>query len=388
MTTKRISRRVTVLVGAIALAMVLLAVLSGRLRLPIIPPQNGDIVLAEDCALDRLNPASGVVSRLVEGPVNCAGPLVNRGHSFTAPAWSADGTRMAYAIICVPCESVDGELFDLAGAWLLDLDNGQPEQLVACPDPLSCLGWVAISPDGSLMAYASADRSTGDGNLVVIGPEGTRRVTIEVGAFPRAPDFSPDGRRVAIPARLDTPAGELVGTIDLAAVDGSAATTRLVEYADGVVEVIDWSPDGSRIVYSTLDSRAAATALWVVDVNGETDPVQVVAEEAVESVLTAPAWSPDGRSITYTVAPRSSSGAVELWTMNADGTQRTQVFTTGDSYSAWRGSVWSPDGKLIAFSILGATPDERGVFLINRVGTDLRRVTESAGYPIGWQPLP
>ena len=60
-----------------------------------------------------------------------------------------------------------------------------------------------------------------------------------------------------------------------------------------------------------------------------------------------PSWSPDGSRIAFT-SDRDRQGDDEIFAMNADGTGVVQLTTTNGSIDDWW-PAWSPDGSRIAF---------------------------------------
>jgi len=68
---------------------------------------------------------------------------LTRGTTDLAPAWSPDGTRVAF----VRAQGGPAQL------WLLPIDGGEPEQLTTLPLGAGTPVW---SPDGSRIAFAAA----------------------------------------------------------------------------------------------------------------------------------------------------------------------------------------------------------------------------------------
>ncbi len=220
---------------------------------------------------------------VLERDSGAASPLLATGNSSFNPAWSPDGTLIAYSCL-------EGEQSDL---WVAGADGSDPRPLTSDPaadfqpvwhpagdrivlvsnrdgkedlytltiatGTISRLTFTgarnpAISPDGRLLAYV-VPRTPERGILTVVpfDPRGglappiverSVEFTPFAGAKPR---FSPDGRWVAYdaPAR---PFGADVVAIRLD--DPRAAPVRLtaLEVPAGMLSWFDWTPDGKLII--------------------------------------------------------------------------------------------------------------------------------------------
>src|SRR5205823_5063153 len=98
------------------------------------------------------------------------------------PAWSPDGTRVAYVGGSPPALSV--ARVDGGGAQRL-----APGHPVEVPGPRSAAFRPAWSPDGTHIAYVGAD-----GGVHVVGADGAGDRPLAPG---NAPVWSPDGARIA-----------------------------------------------------------------------------------------------------------------------------------------------------------------------------------------------
>ena len=113
--------------------------------------------------------------------------------------------------------------------------------------------------------------------------------------------------------------------------------------------------------------------------------------------ITDARWSPDGSKIVFTsrddrIDPQQKSSA--LYIMNADGTGRYKLTNPpieAFSYPADGSPVWSPDGKRIAFARL-MPPEiagETDVFVVNLDSKNERQLTSNRNlteHPAGWTP--
>lgn len=176
-----------------------------------------------------------------------------------------------------------------------------------------------------------------------------------------APAFSPDGTTIAFEGYPK--AGEVGGGANYDVYTMRADGTNIQNLTTSSSDVASrssqnapqWSPDGTRLLYSGEDG------LHVMDADGS-DPIKVA--DAYSGV-----WSPDGSRIAF---PGMDNN---LYTVAADGTGLTQLTQApnkgGDEFPSW-----SRDGSQIAFvrvmekefALYSVGVDGTGVHLIAREG--------------------
>ena len=172
-------------------------------------------------------------------------------------------------------------------------------------------------------------------------------------------DWSPDGSEIVY---------EQAGTLYVANADGTGRVPVTTGYRP------DWSPDGTQLAYSRNDD------IWTVASNGSSAPVQLTGDGVASSDDSA-AWSPDGTKIAF---QSYRTGDPEIHVMDADGGNLSRLTTSPgvDWYAAW-----SPDGTKIAFTTYRDGNSE--VYVMNSDGTGATNLTNSASsvdeFP-AWSP--
>lgn len=129
---------------------------------------------------------------------------------------------------------------------------------------------------------------------------------------------------------------------------------------------MDWSPDGSSILYVSGTGDTSAS-VWSIDVFTR-DSTRIT----TEGQHLHPQWSPTGDRIAATYIPAGPYAAARVAVMNANGSgRRTLTGYTGDMPELM--PTWSPDGNSIAY--------QRGpqIRIVDVDGTGDRLVTE-----MGW----
>jgi Tol biopolymer transport system component len=391
-------RAFTPAMGLIAAAL-LLAALGGTLavgawlnRTPALPEavtyDNGMIAAYVGCGrIVSVDPTSLQARELVAGTDDC------RLDVFMRPAWSQDGQRLAYLAY-----TSDEELAD---AWIYDAATGDTHVVDRCPQG-GC-GGIALSPDGSLIAYIGGPDETGTSQLIVTEVDSGETQRIDFVAMVQEPVFSPDGSTIALALAGGRSGVYVVDVRDVK--DGAIGSPSLLH---GIVEAHDlaWSPDGEWIAITQvgglgrfdaddrtdLNGQVSLSGSGIVVVSADGGEARILATGAEDMAPQFPAWSADSKSVAFVTTPYSGSASdrwrLELWTVTIDGGQPTPIYASGWGKDGFGIPDWSPDGEWIAFGVsMPDDPANTGTFLVRPDGSDLRRASNERLDPV-WQPIP
>ncbi len=229
--------------------------------------------------------------------------------SVFSPAWSPDGTRLAYT-------SFAGGQADL---YILNVADGENRLFLGTPSVDSAPDW---SPDGNWIAYSSAP--DGNAEIYVRRVDGgeSKRLTYSW-AIETSPSWSPTGREIAFTS-------DRLGKPQVFIMDADGANQRRLttvgEYNDSPV----WSPRGDMIAYIRRD--ADGFQIYLTDPRGE-NHVKLTSGPGDNM---DPAWSPDGLRLAFA---SNRTGIFQIYTMDIFGRSTEQVTNTR---MACNGPAWSP----------------------------------------------
>ncbi|MBA3551903.1 MAG: PD40 domain-containing protein [Actinobacteria bacterium] len=304
-----------------------------------VPATNGQIafvridpdsVLARDGAI----PERGLFVMNPDGsnPLQLVG---NSAHPGFDPAWSPDGLRIAFSA------SLEG----LHGILVMQADGTGITRLTSCVVP-ECEGESspAWSPDGSMLAFWS-DRDGREGVWAVTSA-GTDLTLLLEGFSPlSAPAWSPDGRLIAVAGSLFNADGT-VGPPGIFLLDPEAQEVVLTIRPEGLDLPSDltWSPDGEWLAFAASgeDGGLEGAGIHLVRPDGR-DLRLLTAWSCPTRTCTArdPEWSPDGSRIVFTRAghePGSDGSNGDLYVVEVQ-TGALQRLTGGpglDCCASWQ----------------------------------------------------
>jgi dipeptidyl aminopeptidase/acylaminoacyl peptidase len=302
--------------------------------------------------------------------------------SNTSPAWSPDGSKLAFL----------SERGERRQVWMLDMRGGEAEKVTASDEGVSAFAW---SPDGASVAYV-------------------------------APDAADSTRKARDKRYGDLERDDDHGFANLWVHALGAARGRRITKTDWAVGDFSWSPDGSKIAFDHQAHDALA-----VDSTKDISVVDVASGHVAPLVTwrgpdSHPVWSPDGKQIAFETSAQSpdyyyangliatvpaSGGTPKVLTRDFDEDASLVAWTTAgiwfsaniatDAYlyrldpatrattrvppaEGWAGSAWnlSRDGRFVTY--VGGDATHYPEVWFARAGEQGRALTRLSDQLEGW----
>ncbi len=244
----------------------------------------------------------------------------------TQPSWSPAGSRLAFVSDASGHDQI----------YTLNADGGGVTELTATGVNTSPV-W---SPDGTKIAFVS--NRTGNNEIWVMRSNGSSQVRL---THDSADDEDPSWSVNNETAYATNKTGAYnVYTISPT---GSGETQLTFSVSPGWARYPDWSPDGTKIAFTSVAPSTGNNhpQVWVMNANGSGQAA--ITNDPYDNFVSA--WSPDGTKIAF----MSLRGNRETSSMNANGTSETDLTNdpSGDFYPSWQPVVNpKPDARIKASS--------------------------------------
>ena len=217
------------------------------------------------------------------------------------------------------------------------------------------------APSGALVFLSLGNLAS---SIYAVNPDGSDLVQFTDGiSIDSNPRWSPDGTRIAFSS---ADRGNGPGT-DVYVMDADGKNERkLTNSENGNSHNFDsWSPDGSHILYDT--ATIAAGDMWVTDADGGN------AVRIAETVwCSLPDWSPDGKRLVGCQCEQGERTGCSLFLVNADGSGLITLIESSGNILAPR---WSPDGTRLFYTD-GQHQPSVGVYVVDLPDGKPRKVYE------------
>jgi dipeptidyl aminopeptidase/acylaminoacyl peptidase len=295
--------------------------------------------------------------------------LTNGEAIDSQPAWSPDGSRLAYL------STRDGK----PQVYILDLGGGDPRKLTNEERGATSPIW---SPDGRRIVYVGE---------VAIDTHLVPSETAWLEEHPKAAEKGgPKLRHItSLKYRFDA-RGYIEGNGHLFLIDAGGGEPRQLTEGPQDDGQPAWSPDGTEIAFLSDRSEDAeghwSMAIWSVNV--ESGDARRLTRETLGPFTHGVSWSPDGGSLVFLSAAdisREPYGDPHLWMVSREGGDERDISATLDRpslsllatdfvYAAMSRPAWSADGTTVYFPV-----SDRGnqhLYAIDVPSGATRRVTE------------
>lgn len=228
--------------------------------------------------------------------------------------------------------------------------------------------WSSDGPDGQWLAFTS-NRNGGWG-VYKMKIDGSSLTMLNNSGSSLEPSWYPMDRILFSIAKP--------GSEDVYVMNNDGTNRIRLTNTAGYDEYPDWSPDGTKVVYTSAGGIVGGTKyIWIMNADGS-GKYRLSTQSGIQ-----PAWSPDGTKITFKCYMKSSTSTSNnnICMINANGTGLKRL--TNETANA-HDPDWNPDGTKVVFA--SNRDGDWEIYTMSTNGSNVQKLTSNVGiddnYPV------
>jgi Tol biopolymer transport system component len=223
-----------------------------------------------------------------------------------------------------------------------------------------------VAGSNGLIAFSRFDPALGDNTVYIANPDGSQLRQVFPGVQTSAPHWSPDGTQLAMQAGDDNPCPPCAASTIIWNPDTN--TSRVLSPPDSGLstQCSLWSPDATEFACEVGSNDGSRNGIYTIRTSDGGGLTQITSNPGGDDVPID--FSPDGTKLVFGRLGDSHACTNKnaIYVVNLDGSGLHQI--TPGGFCDDDGS-WSPDGKEIAF-----VTNRGSLFLVHPDGTGLRQI--------------
>jgi Tol biopolymer transport system component len=252
--------------------------------------------------------------------------VTNMEKGACQPSWSPDGMQLAFISPCLGRADIFETIYNESSLYVINADGTGLDQLTPAPGSDFEPAW---SPDGTRIAFTSVRDGFRQIYSLDLKSQAVTLLTNTTDAIESSqPSWSPDGRKIAYTVKR-------VGTYQVWTMDDTGQeAVQLVRSGQNLWDFLPaWTPDGKTIFFS--QRQVGAYRPWLMKMNYQ-DPSQEARRLNFVTPIEDVSISPDGLWLVYEGIASDGNRDIYFMTVAGSGRTRLTNDPKIDFDPAWR----------------------------------------------------